>query len=409
MMAAEGMAVPRTLRLAILSSDLGWRQTLVERLGPVDDLRVVRHGDANDETDVEAVLSHRVDILVWDAVDRPGPSDAFGKAWGALSAEGRPALVVVAQSLSPELYRTCVGMGAHDVVLRDGPLPDLTECLYRSVRGRPRPIEAAADAPAPGRPGLVATVFSLRGGVGKTTLAIDLGAALRRRLGAPVAVLDMALSTGSVGISLGVRPARPLGELMADAAALDGETLRTYLTPHAPSGLFAMCAPEVPEVAEYVRHSHVAAIIAASRTAFGATVIDTSSGLGEADFAAAQESDSVVLVVGPDLPSAAAARLALDLFDRFDISRGKVGLVLNRWRAGGVAARDLEKNLKLPVWAVVGEDPAALRAMNGGVPVSHVRPRGPLGTASAALASRLVGEAAAMERRARLTLRRGPR
>ncbi len=390
-MAAPVRDMPRAVRVALLSPDPAWRAVFAERLAPVEDLRIVRVGDSGAEEDVEAALDHDVDVVLWDSLDPSPGQSALVRRWREGGGPHRPALVVAAPSLTPDLYRTGLALGACDVVLRDSALPELTESLYRSARreGRAVPARSAAGEAAAGQ-GLVVATFALRGGVGKTAVAIELAAALRRRLLRGTALIDLALPAGSVGTALSLAPARPLGDLLGESASLDGEMLRTYLTSHAASGIHVLCTPESAEVAEYVRKVHVDAILAAARSTFRATVVDTGSALGETDFAVAQAADTLLLIVGPDLPSTAAARLALDLFDRFEIPRGKVGLVLNRWRHGAPQQRDLERALGVPVWAHVAEDPGALTAMNGGVPVYHVRRRGPLVAASETLAARLV-------------------
>lgn len=393
-MAAPVRELPRAVRVALLSPDPDWRQALAQRLAPVEDLSIVRAGDSASEEDVEAALDHDVDVVLWDSMGAEGVASAFARRWRE-PAPVRPALVVAAPHLTPDLYRVGLALGASDLVLRGGALPELTESLYRSARaGVPALPPPNAGEEAPHGQGLVVATFALRGGVGKTTLAIELAAALRRRLLRGTALIDLALPAGSVGIALGLTPARPLGDLLGDGAALDGEMLRTYLSAHAASGVQALCTPESPEVAEYVRKVHVDAILAAARSTFRASVVDTASALGETDFAVAQAADAILLVVGPDLPSTAAARLALDLFDRFEIARGKVGLVLNRWRRGAPARHDLERALGVPVWAVAAEDPSALAAMNSGLTVHHLRRRAPLVLAADALAARLVDAAA---------------
>src|SRR5262245_48413352 len=121
--------------------------------------------------------------------------------------------------------------------------------------------EAANGRPGPGR---VFTVFSPKGGTGKTVLATNLAAALARLEGRRTLLLDLDLQFGDAAVVLGMEPERTVADLMIAPGKLDGEKLASYTLSH-PSGLELLPAPTRPEDAELVTETNLTQLLEIAR------------------------------------------------------------------------------------------------------------------------------------------------
>jgi pilus assembly protein CpaE len=375
-----------TVLLACDDPDL--RGRIAQYLGRIDDLRLLRSVAANDLPRTLERLQVDVLLLVVGS-----PREADSRWTSLLRRPQAPATVLVGEP-SLEGYRLALRLGAQDLVPKDAPPPDLAEAIYRAAA-------ALGERPTPTRTGQVVSVFGLRGGVGKTCLAVNLAVAASRRLPrGSVALVDANLQLGSLDHILNVRPRRPLTDLASEADRLDGEGLRTFLTPYPPAGLEVLPAPEVPEAAEYLTPSHFERVVEVARETYSLTVVDTSSTLAELDFAVAARADAVLLLVTPDLPAVRAAQVALRLFERLEVDRARVRLVLSAWTEAAMPAAEVGRVLEVPVWEVIPFDRGqALRTLNEGRPAALHGLGSPMGRAVERLTQRLVGAAPRGRRR----------
>ncbi len=234
----------------------------------------------------------------------------------------------------------------------------------RTLHGR-RPARAA-----------VTSVFSPKGGVGKSVLAVNLAAALAQSCGQPVAILDLDLQFGDVSVMMRLQPAHTLSDAISAGDLLDETLLRSFLVRHDKSGVYVLGAPTSPSDADQVEPATILRVLELMREMFAHVIIDTPPHLSEVVLQAVAESDLVAFLVAMDVPSVKNARLGLQAFELLRLPMDKVLLVLNRADSKvHLAPHDVERALELRVHLSLPSDPVVPQSVNQGVPVQIAYPR----------------------------------
>ena len=159
-------------------------------------------------------------------------------------------------------------------------LPALTENVVFAIRKATHAPRRAAAAGK--REGRIITVFSPKGGTGKTVIATNLAAALAKGDGRRTLLLDLDLQFGDAAIMLGIEPEKTIFDFVNAPGELDPDKLAGYTTKHK-SGLDILPAPLRPEDAELVTEAKLGRLIEVARACYDAIVVDTSPVLPRAD------------------------------------------------------------------------------------------------------------------------------
>jgi len=225
--------------------------------------------------------------------------------------------------------------------------------------------------------GRIVAVYSPKGGVGTTTIAVNL--AMARALSKPdrVCLVDLDLQFGQAATHLNLEVRQSLIEAVRDEAALrEAELLRTYATRH-DSGLHLLAAPSAPEFAEVVSAEHVAAILGIILDTYDTVVIDAGSALDERTMTVLERADTVVLPVHAEMAALRAVHSLLDYLNETGSVGAKTLFVLNTMFAREVLRlRDVEGALGTKISAELPYDPFLyLKAVNEGVPIVVGAPR----------------------------------
>lgn len=283
-----------------------------------------------------------------------------------------PDVAVIVMSVQGEIeyLRKAMVAGAKDYLVKPFGADELVECIQKVwARELERRAQLPLTAGMEKQPGQVVAVFSPKGGVGKTTLAVNMAAALASEHKAKVCLVDLSLQFGDVCVFLSLTPRRTLSDLVSESS-LDAATLASYLLPHS-SGIKVLPAPLSPEYAEYIVPDHVTRILALTRTMFDFVVVDMPASFDETTLAALDAADKVFLLGNMDMASLKNMKVALELMGRLAYSREKIVLILNQ--AGydyGLRFADLEGALSRKVdFYIHHEDIPAMLAANRGVPL----------------------------------------
>ncbi|MDO9377763.1 MAG: P-loop NTPase [Nocardioidaceae bacterium] len=281
--------------------------------------------------------------------------------------------VLVAQP-DTELVLAAMRAGVRDV-LSPGVDDDQLRVLLLRAGEHPRE-QAFRQAPGaqpatepPSTPSKVTVVLSPKGGVGKTTTATNLAVGLARVAPMETVLVDLDLQFGDVATALDLAPAHTVADACQPHALRDSLVLKTLLSVH-PAGLYVLCAPDSPVAADAIDADQVRQLITQLATQFRHVVVDTAAGVDEHLLGALEVADEAVLVTTMDVAGIRALRKEVHLLTELQLLPAARHLVINNAdRHAGLAVRDVEQVVGLPVEVVVPRSREFPLSTNRGEPV----------------------------------------
>ncbi|MEJ7832598.1 MAG: P-loop NTPase [Nocardioides sp.] len=296
-------------------------------------------------------------------------------------------VVLVRESLDTHVLTQAMKAGARDVVLSD----DL-DAVAAAVRRAHQLFVALRGPTGAVRLGKVVTIFSPKGGVGKTTMAVNLALALTEQGARRVCLVDLDLAFGDVSITMQLFPSHSIEQAVGSEDSIDLEMLTGLLTRHQDS-LMVLAAPAHPDVRERVTPVLVSRILRTLREGFDYIVVDTAPAFDDQTLTALDETDECVIVATLDVPTLKNVKVALETLEMLDIAGGHRHLLLNRADdAVGIGVDKVEAILGMSVAAKVATSIDIAAATNAGTPIVIGKPDHPSSSAMIALASKLAGE-----------------
>ncbi len=270
-----------------------------------------------------------------------------------LVASGAEAALVLEQALETDVT---------DVLL----LPQLTQNVIFAIR---KASHARRQLQAPVHHGRVITIFSPKGGTGKTVISTNLAAALAKNEHKRTLLIDLDLQFGDAAIVLGLEPTKTIYDLVVAPGELDSEKLAGYVTRHA-CGLDVLAAPLRPEDAELVTESKVTALLEVARASYEAIVVDTSPFFHGPMLATMDRTDELLILCGLDVPTLKNVRLALQTLEQLSFPASRIRYVMNRSSSNvGLKTREVEDGLKVKVAHELPLDRTVQVCVNRGEPV----------------------------------------
>jgi pilus assembly protein CpaE len=245
-------------------------------------------------------------------------------------------------------------------------------------RSEALPQLPAPVSSAPAQNARTIAAFSLRGGAGVSTIAVNLAGGLAALWGQPVALVDMVLIAGQTALFLN-QSLRNTWSDLGQLKEIDSEAVRSALLHH-DANIFTLASPRRPEESELVTAEKAAAVLDILRSQFPYVLIDMPHDLSERSLQALDRADVILLVVQPEIASVRAASMALEIFEALGYSEKKIHLVVNwTFPHKGLALPDLEKfvNRKADLVLPCAQD-EFVEALNYGRPPVFEDPEGSL-------------------------------
>jgi pilus assembly protein CpaE len=346
----------------------------------------------------------RPDVVLMD-INMPGMDGI--EATSRLMAEYPVSVVIISVQGEQEYLRRAMKAGARDYLIKPFTFDELVQAIRSAAEHRPVMTGAgrAAQPAVPAkRQGKVVTVFSTKGGVGKTTVAANLSAALALGGKHKVAALDLDLEFGTLPTMMGVRPQATLVDLCRLDTPITPDLTSRVLARQSQSNVGVLAGPPMPHLASEVdgdgradkSRSYVGEVIEALRQSNDFVVIDTAPSFREANLVALDKSDLILMITLPEIAVLESTAKGLDvLLERLEYPREKVQVILNRSDSvQGLSAAEIAASLGQPLYHLIPSDGQALvAAANVGVPLVLKRSgKGPTCEALLRLAALVSGE-----------------
>ena len=285
-------------------------------------------------------------------------------------------VVLVVDELSTHVLQRALRAGVSDVVTSKGDPADLEDAIKRAAAT----LSQRAPVPIPPPPveadaGRLVTVFSPKGGSGKSVIACNLAVVLAERTGSPVALVDADLQFGDVAVMLKLSPQHTIVDAVSAMHRLDAPLLRSLLCTHS-SGLLVLAAPREPAFGDQVQSSDMFRIVELLRSFCRYVVVDTPTQFNDVGLHLIEQCDDLVLVAGMDVPSIKNMKIGLQTLKLLGTPSGKLRLVLNRANAKvGLDVAEVEKTLHLEADALLPSDILVPQSVNKGVPAVTAAPK----------------------------------
>ncbi|MGY6500135.1 MAG: AAA family ATPase [Acidimicrobiales bacterium] len=366
--------IPAGVAIAVVDFDQSVRNRLAMQLG-------------EGATTFASVAELQSRLLGSPVIAVLGPSCAYGPELAAVEELVRVhrevGAILLTEEMSTTLLQQALRAGVKDVLAAPVDTSQLVETVQRvadmlpAASGGATPTTGGtAVVPESGELGRVITVFSTKGGAGKSVIAANLAVVLAQRSERPVVLVDADLQFGDIAVMLKLAPQHTIVDAVGSIQKLDASLMQSLLVTHEESGLLVLPAPLEPAFADQIGAEEMIRIIDLLRTFCSHVVVDTPAYFNDVVLGLIEVSDDVLLVAGMDIPNIKNVKIGLQTLKLLNTPMEKLHLVLNRANSKvKLEVGEVEKTLGIKALALIPSDVVVPQAVNKGTPVVLTAPK----------------------------------
>jgi pilus assembly protein CpaE len=288
---------------------------------------------------------------------------------GAVKQRPERPVVVLGHDSPSGFVRRVFESGADDIVILPNSPEEVRFAFEKAVARKQGAAVATGAALSP-----MICILGPKGGAGKTLVAANLAVSLANA-GHKVAVVDLDLQFGDVGLALGLSPDKTIYDLAKSGGSLDADKLDGYLANH-DSGARVLMAPTRPDHAGAVTTDFLREVYAVLRGSHDYVIVDTPPGFTPEVIAATDSSSHICMVGVLDALSLKNTKLGLETLDLMGYDEDRITLVLNRADSRvGITTDDVRTVMGKKPDVLVPSDRDIPRAVNEGVPIVLLKTR----------------------------------
>lgn len=222
----------------------------------------------------------------------------------------------------------------------------------------------------------VMTVFSNKGGIGKTSIASNLALELAKITKENVALVDLNFQLGDITTFLDLKPSFNISYMLQNPDKINSDFLLNTVERYKNTSLYVIADPPYFKQAENISKVQISKLFDKLKETFSYVVVDTDSTFDGKTVTALDNSDIIFLVTIVNFPALRNCQRILDLFDKLGYDREKTQIVINRYMENDeIKAEDVEKLLEKPVyWKIPNNYFTMMSAINKGVSVAEINP-----------------------------------
>jgi len=377
--------MPEALAVVTLEADESLHQMLHNHIATMDDVKLVPQ-TLNKDNWRRIVQSAAPDILI-AGLDLRGDFQQTLKLAETIKMEvPRMVVFVCSPSDASEIIVAAMRAGAQEFLSVPISAQDFTRAIQK-VRSVKEQTRAKGDAS-----GTTISLFSNKGGLGVTTLAVNLAVALSEVSGSEPAIVDLDLQVGDVASFLDIKPQYGIVDACSQNGDIDSTRLQSCMTHHE-SGVFILAEPGDPHASHRIGASQVRQILHHLRSMYPCVIVDTPHTFDAKTLAIFEVADTIAVVVVPNVSSIRATKKSLMVLKDLGYNPEKLKVVVNRVsRKDRIKLSELEEALDYPVyWSIPNNYKAVVEAINTGKPLVGAKQLSNVGKSILQFAQALAG------------------
>ena len=362
------------IRVVIVDDIAETREHLTKLLSFESDIEVVGAASSGEEA-LELTGKLQPDILLMD-INMPG-MDGIATTERISATYPLTSIIMMSVQGEADYLRRSMLAGAREFLVKPFSSDELTASI-RQVHVREKQKRGRMVVPAQGgqpgddggrKDGKIVTLFAPKGGVGRTTLAVNLAVAMAGEQRQSVTLVDGSFQFGDVGVLLNLNPKnKSIIDVVADPSSTDEDLVDTTLINHS-TGIKVLLAPPSPEMAELITVDQIRRMMSRLRETNDFTVVDLWPHFNDVSLALLDMSDVILTILTLEITNIKNIRLFLEVAEQLGYG-DRLKLVLNRAdSAFGIRVADVENSVGRKIdHQVVSDGRTVVYALNRGVP-----------------------------------------
>jgi len=372
----------QSISVVIIDSDVDSINSMVKCIKNLDSKVIVEGTATTFENGFELVHKKRPMVVIMEVTEDINLS--LERISQILSRFSQVSVFATSLDKSSDTILKVMRAGATEYLPRPVTEADLTYALQKVGRlwlTRPAPEDEA---------GRIFTVFSPKGGVGVTTIAINLATDIFEATKKPTILVDLDLNSGDATTFLNMKPSYTISDVTVNISRLDKSFLQGVVAKHE-SGIYVLAEPQKVEEGVSISGVDIKKVLSLLKSMFKYIIIDAET-ISERTTTALEMSDNILLIFSMSLPGIKNMQRYLRYFDKMGLGRDRVKLVANRYvKKSDIKIEDAEKALNYPIfWAVPNDWDTTMTCLNKGITISMGYPRSQLNSSLNELASAII-------------------
>ena len=367
------------------------RTNIIDTLSNVEYIKIVGEASSIEETFKKLEEKHADVILIGSEVS----GDGYKVAEKVNVEYPEVSVIIIEENFEEDTIHKALFAGAKDVLVYPFTPTKLVDTIYRAheilkkktVIHRENTLKVKKQASS----GKVITVFSTKGGVGKTFIATNLAVALQKETARRTVLVDLDLDFGNAALALNISPKFTLSDVVDDIKNIDQDLIESYLMIHE-SGISVLAANARPQISEFINAEHIQIILRILQSSYDYVVIDMPARFYEPVNPAFAISDNLFIITTPEISTIRNIKSALNTLNDLNYPKSKVKLILNRADSKGlIKTKDVEATLNHDIYGSIDFDyKAAVTSLNEGTTVVQKNMKNGMGKEFMNLARRVV-------------------
>lgn len=364
------------MKLMLLADNENDRKSIMDILKNIDYVNVI--GDYTDEEVVWESLERSPSEILLLGAGENGKGYAFAERVSTVHPE--TGIIMLENELLEETMHNALFSGAKDVLVKPLEAEKVAGAIYRmhqlSEKKATMQNNSMHTKVRKRDLGQVYTVFSTKGGVGKTFVSINLAASLAKKQDTRVVLVDLDLDFGNAALALNLYPKFTISDVVDDIRNIDSDLIESYLMPHE-SGIKVLPANLQQQMNDYMNAEHIRIILESLRESFDYIVVDMPARFVDKVMPALALADTLLVVTTPEISSVRNVKALLATLLDLNFPQSKVKIILNKEQIrGDIKQKDIEVTLSKKVDATIGFDyQKVLSSLNRGIPLVSEYPK----------------------------------